>query len=454
MKKHDLSHYDIAERQQKELNNILSGKQKGGNTSIITKANLEEARFGKMLYEVQTTRDQTRILFISRDEGLLGGGAHSIDGYLNLGEVFDEVHIVLMRTGTNPVRFPVLRVSAKVWLYIAVAKDWWKAPFNALTVIDENLAFAGGFRADIIIAHDPFESALVASIAGGRYDRPHQIHVQHDFFHPRFFTSDDHPRIRSFLGKFLLKRADSVRTASDQITQMVEGRFPMIADVETLPRFNKYEASLADPIVHDVKRLYPDFSLTVLYVGSLNHNNLVHQIIDGIKPVCENSNIGLIIAGAGPAKADLEKRVKRLKLERHVVFETAVTKQIDYLKTADVLIVTDTTGASDELAIQGAVFNTALLAVPTTIRTDLFEHNSSILFFEPGKSNMITAHLRELVNDRALVVHMAESARRVVKERLYNDPASYRHQYRESIEKVLFLEEEQGEKVVAFPEKK
>jgi glycosyltransferase involved in cell wall biosynthesis len=440
MKKNDLSHSDISERQQKALSQMLSSSKSGGG--VVNQTSLEEARFGKTLYEVKTTRDQTRVLFISRDEGLLGGGAHSIDGYLNLGEVFDEVHIVLLRTGTGPVRFPVLRVSAKVWLYIATAKDWWRAPFTALTVIDENLAFAGGFRADIIIAHDPFESALVASMVSDRYQRPYQIHIQHDFYHPRFLLSDDHPYLRRWLGKYLLRRASSVRTASDQISQMVHGRFPMIPDVETLPRFNKYEASLADPIVHDVKRLYPEFSLTVLYIGSLNHNNLVHQIIDGIRPVCENSKIGLIIAGAGPAKAELEKRVKRLKLERHVVFETAVTKQIDYLKTADVLIVSDTTSASDELVIQGAVFHTALVAVPTTIRTDLFEHNSSILFFEPGKSAMITAHLRELINDKALCTHMADAARAVVGERLYNSPSSYRHKYRESVEKVLFLDDE------------
>lgn len=441
MKKNALSHYDISERQQNVLNKLLSSKQSAKH-SVINNSNLEEARFGKALYEVETTRDQTRILFISHDEGLLSGGAHSIDGYLNLGEVFDEVHIILLRTGNAPVRFPVLRVSAKVWLYIASAKDWWRTPFTALSVIDEHLAFAGGFRADIIIAHDPFESALVAKIASDRYDRPHQIHIQNDFLQPHFLLSDDHPRLRRWLGKYLLKRAVSVRTASDQISRMVHNRFPQILDVETLPRFNKYEKALDEPIVHDLKYLYPKFTFTILYVGSLNHDNLIHQIIDGIRPVCKHSNVGLVIVGAGPAKADLEKRVKRLRIEQHVVFETAVTKQTDYLKTADVLIVTDKTNVSDELVIQGAVFQTILVTVPTTIRTDLFEHNSSILFFEPGKSNMISAHLDELINNKTLGVQLAQRARKVIKERLFDNSTLYRQKYRESIEKVLFIEDE------------
>lgn len=438
--KNILSHSDISERQQNDLSKMLSKRADQG--VLAEEGSLEEARFGDTLYEVQTTRDKTRILFISSDENLMKGGAHSIDGYLNLGQVFDEVHIVLLRTSTATVRFPVLRVSSKVWLYVASAKDWWRAPLKALEVIDQNLAFAGGFRADIIIAHDPFESALVAKIASDRYERPYQIHIQHDFYHPRFSSTNDHPRLRKWLAKFLLKRSASVRTASDQISQMVRGRFPMVRDVETLPRFNKYETLLAEPIVHDIKHQYPGYDLTVLYIGSLNHDNLVHQVIDGLRYIFTEHNIGLVISGSGPAQADLKKRVKRLKLDRYIVFDSAVTRQGDYLKTTDVLIVTDTTPASDELVIEGAVFHTALVTVPTTLRTDIFEHNNSILFFEAGKHKMIKSHISELATDKALIAQLADSARKSVEDRLYNNPSQYRQKYRESIEKVLFLEDQ------------
>lgn len=441
MKKNPLYHSDISERQQNELSRMLA-KDNKNNSVFTTVEDVNEARFGKTLYEAPTTRDQTRVLFISRDEGLLSGGGQSVDGYLGLGDVFDEVHIVLLRTSTSKVRYPVLRLSPKVWLYIASAKQWWRAPFSALSVIDENLAFAGGFRADIIIAHDPFESALVAKIASERYERPYQIHIQHDFYHPKFLDTDIHPRLRRRLSKYLLKRALSVRTTSDQVTHMVEGRFPQIPDVATLPKFNKFEASLAEPLVYDVKKQYPNFTLTILYIGSLNHDDLVHQIIDGIRPVCEDLYIGLVILGSGPAKADLQKRVKRLKLDRHVVFEEAVSKQTDYLKSCDALIVTDTTPASDELVIQGAVYNTAIMAVPTTIRSDLFEQNRSILFFEAGKSAMITAHVRELATDRNLCLQLSEASREVVTKRLYTSPSAYRQEYRASIERVLFVQDE------------
>jgi len=433
MKKNVLSHYDIAERQQAELGQLLSrSKVKEKTPSLESHENVPS--------QAQLNRDQTRVLFISRDEGILGEG-QSIDGYVNLGEVFDEVHIVLLRTSGVPVRFPILRMSPKVWLYIISAKDWWRTPFKALSVIDEHLVFAGGFRPDIIIAHDPFESALVATIAGKRYNRPYQIHIQHDFYQPKFLITDTHPRLRRLLARYNLRRVQSVRTASDQITQMVHFRFSSVPDVATFPRFNKYEASVADPVAYDLKKLYPKFTCIILYVGSLNHDNLVHQVIDGIRPVCESINIGLVILGAGPAKAELEKRVKHLHLEQHVVFETTATRQTDYLKTADILVVTDPAPTGDELVIQGAVLHTALVATPTTVRTDIFTHDSSILFFEPGKSAMIESHLFNLVNDRAGRVLLAEAGRRAVSMKLHTNPEAYRYEYRKSIEQVLFIDE-------------
>lgn len=439
MPKNPLSHSDISERQQNELNRALSTRNKD---NITTSEEVQMARFGQTIYEVPVTRDQTRVLLISRDEGLLSGGASSINGYLGLEDVFDEVHILLLRTNKNQVRFPVLRLSAKVWLYIASAKDWWRTPFSALAIIDKHLAFAEGFRADIIIAHDPFESALVATIASGRYDRPYQIHVLHDFYHPHFLQQDDHPRWRRLLANYLLKRCLSVRTTSSQVCQMVQGRFPQIPDVALLPKFNQFESTLADPIKYDLKKQYPKFILTILYIGSLNHNNLVHQIIDGIRPICDDFYVGLVILGSGPAKTDLQKRVKKLKLDRHVVFEETVSKQVDYLKSCDVLIVTENTSASDDLVIQGAVYNTAMVVVPTTIRKDLFDHNTSILFFEDGKSAMITAHLRELATKRQLVQQLANSAREVVVKQLYTDVIIYRQTYRASIERTLFVKDE------------
>jgi glycosyltransferase involved in cell wall biosynthesis len=435
MKKNVLSHSDASERQRDMLNSLLVRSK--SPASVAAPSGQKD---GELIVS-GTERDQTRLLFISGDDWSSGGGDVSVEQYLHLGDVFDEVHIVLLRTSNVPVRFPVLRPSSKIWLYIASAKEWWRTPLTALAIIDKQLAFAGGFRADIIIAHDPFESALVASIVSHRYHRPYQVHVQHDFYHPHFLSTNTYPRIRRRLAEYNLRRVSSVRTVSDLVTQMVHHRFPMVKDCETLPRLNRYEHALAEQVTHDIKAVYKDFSMTVVYIGSLNHNNLVHQVIDGVRPLCKEKGIGLCIIGAGPAKSELQKRVKRLGLERYIVFESSVTKQTDYLRTADILIVTDTSSASDTLVLQAAVFSVATMATPTTFRVDLFEHNASMLFFEPGKSAMITTQLRELTDDKNFVSQLARQARAVVSARLYTTPDEYRQAYRTSIERVLFIDD-------------
>lgn len=440
MKKNSLSDFDVTARQQQTLNYILN-QETDDTGAPLSASNPAAARTEQTLYQPVLTRDRTRVLLVSRDEGLLGGGVTSIEGYRHLGEVFDEVHIVLMRTGRRPVRFPVLRMSSNVWVYVASAEVWWQTPQAALATIDSHLAFAGGFRADMIIAHDPFECALVAAVASERYERPYQVHLSHNFYDSSFMTTDDHPRLRRWLAWFMLRHAKSIRTLSRHITAMVRRRFPAVPDVATLPRFNQYAAALTTPLVHNLKQQYPNFSVTILYVGSLNHNQLVHQVIDALSLIEPARNIGLVILGAGPAKAELEKKVKARGLEPNVVFESAVTKQADYIRSADLLIVTDTTSASDDLVLQAAASGCAILATTTTMRQDLFTDAQSIKFFRAGRGALWADTLRALVQNQAVCRSLAAQAQQVVSDQLLTDPVAFRYRYRSSIETVLFADE-------------
>lgn len=443
MKKNVLSHYDVAERQQKLLNHFLTSP--ADELSTVGVVNSQVAKESITLpLEMQVDRNKTRVLFISRDESVTGG-VFSIDGYIDLSELFDEVHIILLRTSSLPVRFPVLRVATKVWLYVANAKYWWQTPFKALSVIADNLAFADGFRPDIIIAHDPFESTLVATIASTRYNRPFQVHILEDFYQSEFLVTNDHPRLRRWLAKYLLRNTKSIRVPTKQISQMVQRRFPAVSDVATLPRFNKYATVLTESITYDVKQIYPDFALTILYIGTLNYDNLAQLVIDGISPLCEALNIGLIIIGTGPAQTELKKRVQQLKLERYVVFETSSSRQNDYLKTADILVVTSTTSAADELVIKGAALGIGLLATPTPVRTDLFTNNSSILFLPIKRSLAISNCLKTLAEDRAKLIQLMKSAQQIIFEKLYTNPIEYQYEYRKSIEQVLFIDDDKIE---------
>lgn len=161
MGKPDISNFDASARASSELESVLRREKQKDEGQRISVA---EALAAPRVYHADTTRNVTRVLFISKDESLLNPETQSLDGFLNLKELFDEVHIVILREGIPP-KNPVMRVSDNVWIYTAAAHTWIGTPKAGIDLITKEMVFASGFRPDLIVARDPFESALVAHLS-------------------------------------------------------------------------------------------------------------------------------------------------------------------------------------------------------------------------------------------------------------------------------------------------
>ena len=160
MARRDLSHRDASSHAASELEFLLrKDKQAKEQEHSVTP---QEAMSQERVYSVQSNRDITRILFISRNTDLLNPTRQTLDGYINISELFDEVHILILRQGIPP-KNPVLRVSNNVWVYTVSTRYWWQARKSGLDLLRKQLVFANGFRPDLIVARDPFESAIIAS---------------------------------------------------------------------------------------------------------------------------------------------------------------------------------------------------------------------------------------------------------------------------------------------------
>lgn len=436
--KPDLSQSDSSDRGRQFLQSVLVEEEavEAAPTEAVT-----SARFGDALYSVQSSRESIRLLFISRDDSLLNQSTQSLDGFLNMSDVFDEVHIVILRPGIR-ARNPVLRVADNVWLYVATAKHWWRTPQAALDLVDKELQFADGFRPDLIVARDPYESAYAANLISKRFDRPVQVHVVEDFTSKKFLVSEKSNKWRKFLTKFTLPKAGSVRTSTQQLQMLVEQRFPALHDVEVLPRFNNYRALAEAQAVINIKDKYRQFVFVVLFVGDLTHESTLHRALDATRFVLRNPRVGMVVVGDGPARSEFIKRADILGISKQVVFERKVDDLVSYMKTADVLLVTDQTATADELVLKGAAAGIPLLMTTTTLRNDLFTDAQSALFIPTLDVAQISEKLSVFLNDLQIRKVIKDGAREVVEERLYEDPSVYRDAYRNSVERGLLAGED------------
>jgi glycosyltransferase involved in cell wall biosynthesis len=364
----------------------------------------------------------------------------SLDGYLNLSDVFDEVHIVVLQTGLAP-RNPVLRVSANVWLYVVSAPRWWLTPIAAIEMIRSQLIFAEGFRPDLIVARDCYESALIAYYLSRHLDRPMQLHVLEDILEKKVRARVPHAFWRLLITWYVLPRSMSVRTSTDQLALKVRTRYPRIADIATLPRFHNYQELLTTAPRYTLKDKYSEYTFRMLYIGALDSESRAYQAMDSVRGLLRNKHICLVFYGVGTARTELQKRAEILGIAEQIIFERDLD-QSACLAGANVLIVPDVTSVSDEVAILGAFAKVPLVLAMTPQRADLFENAESAFLCKEGDTIAMGLAVSRLMSSAPLVNDFVEAAFTAVSTRLHEDPIEYRLAYRDSIEAALFVGDE------------
>ena len=397
---------------------------------------VSEARRTRPVAQHSTGRDKTRVLFVTNDTSFLNPADEILERFFGLEDYFDEMHVMVLRAGVLPTR-PVLRIRSRIWVYIASAQYWWWTSTVALEdITPEQLVFADGFRPDLIVALEPFEAAQAAQWIGKKYDRPVQIHIRRNFLTPGFRKAERANRYRQWLARWVLRRAYSVRVQTNQIRDLVSRWLPKRAAVDLLPRFNNFRALIDHTPEFDLHEKYPMYEKILLYIGPLDYNSTLFGAIDVLKYVLANPRVGLVVVGDGPIRKDCERKIKKLYLDTQVAFITRVSDPSTFLKTADVLVVTDKTAVADEIALQGAVVNLPTIMTPTEMRTEFFTDTVNAFICDPSTDTWREA-LKMIVHDQTVRTRLKAGIDRDVLPRLSADAAAYQRAYRDSVERVF-----------------
>ena len=435
MTKRNLATVDASTHASNELEYVLRSKKK---TDSTPKVSVDEALRQAPLAKSISTRNVTRVLFISQDTSLLNPTKQSLDGFLDLSDLFDEVHILILRAGIPP-KDPVLRISNNVWMYTASSRFWFLTPRAGVTLAEEQLVFAAGFRPDLIVARDAFESALVARQLSKRFARPTQLHILDDYTTADFIKKAQHNRWRRFMPRFTVKSFLSVRAATGTIERMVARDFT-IPDLSLLPRYCDYAAIAHSKKTLDIKEKYKPFVFSILFIGKLGHDSTLFRAIDAARFALRNLRIGLIVLGDGPAKGEFQKRAKILGIEKQVVFESKVIDVVPYLKSANIFLATDIDGDSDEMVLKAAAAGIPLIMSRTQKREDIFEHGVSAFLCEETDTQAFADCISELLNNVGLRSVFNQNTSLLMEKKFHQDVGEYRESYRTSIEQALFVE--------------
>lgn len=436
MSRRDLSHRDASSHAASELEYVIRSTKKFEEE--VKKVSPQQAMTDAPLFHAKTEREVTRVLFISRNTSLLNPTQQTLDGYLNLSELFDEVHILIMRQGI-PAKNPALRVADNVWIYTVSTRFWWWAPTVALKLLNEQLVFANGFRADLIVARDPFESAIVAQKIAEQYNRPAQLHILDDYQSGGFVHKAKNNFWRRFIARFTIPQFQSVRTATDSVLLYVKTVFNP-SDIQVLPRFHDYESLIDSDESIDLKATYKPHIVFLLFSGKLDDSSAFVKALGAMRFVLKNPRMALLVLGEGNARSEFKRRAKVLGIDRQVIFETKAPSIVPYLKSAHILIVTDTDADSEDLVLQAAAAGIPMVMAKTEIREDSFINGVSAYMCDVNDTELFSQYIDELLNKPDLRAKFARNTQELIRTKFHTDPLKYREAYRESIEGAFFVD--------------
>lgn len=436
MARRDLSTTDISEHAAADLDYLIKARHSGGDTPLPT-VTAEEAWRESRIVEYSSTRAAVRVLFITANSDLINPTEQTLDGYINVADVFDELHILVLRQGLQPKQ-PVFRPHKNVFIYTVAAKYWWQLPKVGLKMLRKELEFVSGFRPDLVVAHDPYESALVALKIASLHNRPTQLHILKKDFYPKISDVFKPALWRRIVSWYTVPRFASIRVATQKILYRVQ-ETQNIPDLQKLPALNPYHAIVSDKNTLDLKKQYPQYVFFLLFVGSLQDPSAALTAIEAVKQMLGNRRVCLILCGEGAGEKECWARAKALGIASQLIIKREVSAQTQYLKAANILIVTSADDESEQVVLQGAAAGIPMVMTKTEAREELFDHQESAMLAEKDQPVEITLQVKELMDDVEGRKRMAEQASLVIERKLFQDPYSYQKKYRATVEEALFI---------------
>ncbi len=398
----------------------------------------EEAAKETVAEMPQSERQSLRVLLVTSETSLLTAGGALEREYAELAEYLNELHIIVI-TMRKDAEYQSRRITANVWIYPTNSRSPLFALYDVYKIVKSQMAFAAGFRADIVVATDPFEAGAAAYIISKRYDRPLQLQLSVDPFEKDFVQEHEGNKWRLWAAKFLIPRAICMLARSKHMEAVLAREYPDIVPRMTLlPRFHNLSAFRDSPPTFDLRERYPQFKFIILVVSQIDARSVTDLAINVCAPFLRQyPTVGLVIVGDGPLRNGLEKKVASDKLQEKVIFESDASDVISHLKSANLFLNVSMDEEYDTMLAAAAAAGLPVLTVASNMADLLFEDGVSASVCPENDMVCLQARIGEFLNDNQLRATFSINGREQVFSLMEQDVDSYRRAFIGSFESCV-----------------
>ena len=281
-----------------------------------------------------------RILSISLDKTIPTKDSSAFKRMRTYASLTDEMHIICLTLGktAKELRDENLFIyptnSKRLINFVADAYNIGKA------VIKKNNL---NTKDSVITTQDPFETGLVGYLLKRKFGLGLNIQDHGNVFESNYWWKESvFNFFRYFLGKILIKKADSIRTVSLREKKYIEKiikhayekiiNFPIFTDHEKIA---EYKPSF------DIKQEYPGFDFYILTICRLEKVKNIPLLLNSFSRIIkEFPRILLVIVGEGSQKEKIAEMISFKNLEKNVIIKEWTDDPISYYKKTDLFVLT------------------------------------------------------------------------------------------------------------------
>lgn len=322
------------------------------------------------------------IISVGSDRDIFIEGSPVRERVIKYGGLCNNLHIIIF-TKRN-LGFTQTQISKNVFIYPTSSLSKWLYIYDAYKIGKTILDI------DMVTTQDPFESGLAGMFIARTQKAKLHIQIHTDFLSP-FFKTSYLNRIRIYIAKMIIPRADCIRVVSNRIKDSIQRHFHLVVTPIILPIFIDIEKCKSAAVSTDVHKKYPQFDFILLMVSRFEKEKNIKAGIDALKILSkESKNVGLVIVGDGSERKSLESYVKKIRLMDYVVFEGWKTDVISYYKSSDLFLNTSLYEGYGQTLVEALATGTPVLTTDVGVADEI---GADIFVSEEDLTSKISSYI-------------------------------------------------------------
>lgn len=261
-----------------------------------------------------------KVLAISYGKNFFEPGNAERERMIACAKEAGELHVVVFTARNDG--FNQTTIGGNFFVYPTNSKNKFSKVFNAISLGKEVIKRSEKVSDWVITAQDPFEAGMVAWRISKATGVPFNIQEHGDFFSTDHWAKESIlNRFRAIFGKFILKKADSVRVVSKRIKKTMEGlgvRTDKITILSVRTDIDRFSGAKTDP------NCIPNYNPNKKYILSVarfvpqKNLSLLIRAFSKIQP--KFSLAHLLVVGRGKEEVNLKLLAKKLLPDNSYTF--------------------------------------------------------------------------------------------------------------------------------------